>query len=242
MSAIETAPDVVATRTSRARPKRPATVAFGRAVLWLMVLLLGAVTLFPLASFTSRELGNWSLVQAEDEAIRAELSAEWPEKTSAARLETLAELGLQIQPQNEERSLLAATWATAKDPSRAGAWAIQAYLETRRAKQVNSAALEALSRSMDACPLCNQELIRWRFNFVLANWAAMPEPLRRRAFEHADILRWMGDNGEFLAEMRIKARQAGIPYDAYRSAVKTPVRSWDLEPLETRSAPAATGG
>jgi hypothetical protein len=241
MSAIETAPDVVATRTSKARPRRPAALAAGRAVLWLAALLLGVVTMLPITGFASRELQTWSLIQADDEAVRAELSSEWPETTSAAHLETLAELGLQIEPQAEERSLLAAKRATAKDPSRAGAWAIQAYLETKRAKQVNAAALEALARSMDACPLCNQDLIRWRFNFVLANWAAIPESLRRKAFEHADILRWTGDNGEFLAEMRVKARQAGIPFDAYRSAVKTPVRSWDLEPLEA-GALATTGG
>lgn len=241
MSAVETAPDVVATRTLKARPKRPATVALGRAVLWMAVLLVGILTLAPIAGFASRELKTWALVHADDRTIRSELAVEWPDRTSAAWLETLAELGLQIEPPNAERSMWAAMRATARDPSRAGAWAIQAYLETRRAKQVNAAALEALAKSMEVCPLCSQELIRWRFNFVLANWTAIPEPLRRKAFEHADILRWMGDNSEFLAEMRIKAKQAGIPYDAYRSEVNTPVRSWDLEPVETGSAPVAAG-
>ena len=56
---------------------------------------------------------------------------------------------------------------------------------------------------MDACPLCSDELISWRLNFVLANWGAIPEALRRKAFEHADLLRWVGPNTEFLAEMRI---------------------------------------
>ena len=158
---------------------------------------------------------------------------------AAAWLETLAELALQVEPQDTDHALMAAVRATRRDPSRAGAWALQAYLETRKAKQVNAAALDALSKSMAACPLCSQELIRWRFNFVLANWAAIPDGIRRQAFEHADILRWMGDNAQFLAEMRIKAQQAGIPYDEYRSAVDTPVRTWDLAPLETQTAPAA---
>lgn len=81
---------------------------------------------------------------------------------------------------------------------------------------------------MDACPLCSQELIAWRFNFVLANWTSIPDPLRRRAFEHADLLRWIGPNAEFLAEMRVKAKQNGIPFDEYRAAVATPVRTWDI--------------
>jgi hypothetical protein len=213
MSAVETAPDVVATRTLKARPKRPATVDLGRFVLWLVVLLVGVGTLLPITGFALRELKTWALVHADDQTIRSELAAEWPDRTSAAWLETLAELGLQIEPPNAERSMWAAMRATAKDPFRGGAWAIQ-------------------------------ELIRWRFNFVLANWTAVPEPLRRKAFEHADILRWMGDNSEFLAEMRIKAKQAGIPYDIYRSEVNTPVRSWDLEPVERRNAPggASTDG
>jgi hypothetical protein len=56
----------------------------------------------------------------------------------------------------------------------------------------------------------------------------MPEPMRRRAFEHADLLRWIGPNAEFLAEMRVKAKQNGIPFDDYRAAVETPVRTWDI--------------
>ncbi|HEX5007175.1 MAG TPA: hypothetical protein VFV70_08695 [Hyphomonadaceae bacterium] len=212
-----------------------------RAVIWVIVILSAAVTVIPVFAFASRELSTWSLIQADEPAIRADLASEWPRRASASWLETLAELALQIEPQDTEHALLAAVRATRRDESRAGAWALQAYLESRKAKQVNAATLEALSQSMAACPLCSQELIRWRFNFVLANWAAVPDDIRRKAFEHADILRWMGDNGEFLAEMRIKAMQAGIPYDAYRSAVNTPVRTWDLAPLEPPSAPVTSG-
>ena len=174
----------------------------------------------------------------DEPTIRSEFANPWPDRASAAWLETLAELGLQVEPQETERALQAAIRATARDPSRAGAWALQAYLESKRAGQVNAAALEALSKSMAACPLCSDELVRWRFNFVLANWAVIPDDIRRKAFEQADVLRWIGDNGEFLAEMRIKAKQAGIPFDEYRSAVNTPVRTWDLAPVEIRVTPA----
>ncbi len=232
-------PDVTAraTAASTAPKGLPNSLLAGRAMLWTAVLLVAAATLLPITAFTSRELKTWSLINADDSVVRAELSGIWPDRPSAAWLEALAELGLQVDPQDDERALRAAAGATARDPSRAGAWALQAYLETRRAKQVNAAALEALAKSMDACPFCSEELIRWRFNFVLANWASIPDELRRRAFEHADILRWMGDNGEFLAGMRIKARQAGIPFDEYRSAVNTPARTWDLAPLEPQTIP-----
>jgi hypothetical protein len=213
-----------------------------RVMAWTTVLLVAAFTLVPVAGLASRELKTWSLVHADEPAIRAELASAWPDRASGAWLETLAELALQVDPQDTDHAMKAAVRATARDPSRAGAWALQAYLETRRAKQVNAAALEALSKSMAACPLCSQELVRWRFNFVLANWTVIPDEIRRKAFEHADVLRWMGDNGEFLAEMRIKANQAGIPFDEYRSAVSTPARTWDLEPVEIQTAPAAAGG
>jgi hypothetical protein len=94
---------------------------------------------------------------------------------------------------------------------------------------------------MDACPFCDQALIRWRFNFVLANWAVMPEAVRLKAFEQADILRWAGDNAEFLVEMKVASRQAGIPFGALQSAVNTPWRSWDLEPLPSTASPQTQG-
>ena len=139
---------------------------------------------------------------------------------------------------------VAASRATELDTSRAHAWAQLAHLETRRASgKVNEAALNALTRSMDACPLCSEDLISWRFNFVLTNWNAIPDPLRRRAFEQADMLRWVGQHSEFLAEMRVKARQNGIPFDAYRAAVKTPARTWDIDPSAIAKAeqPATPG-
>jgi hypothetical protein len=236
-------PDVTTRAAAAATAPKgaPQSLQAGRAVLWAAILLVGAATLLPITAFASRELKTWSLVNADDATIRSELASVRAERASADWLETLAELGLEIEPQDAERAMRAAASATDKDPSRARAWALQAYLEYRRAKQVNPAVLEALSKSMAACPFCSEELVRWRFNFVLANWTAIPDDIRRNAFEQADILRWMGDNGEFLAEMRIKATQAGIPYDERRSAVNTPARTWDLAPLETRAAPTPAG-
>ena len=237
-------PEVTARASAAAKSPKglPNSLLAGRAMLWTAVLLIGAATLIPISGFAARELQTWSLVHADDQTVRNELSTVWPDRPSAAWLETLAELGLQIEPQETEQAMQAAARATGKDPSRAGAWALQAYLETNKAKQVNAKALDALSKSMAACPLCSEDLIRWRLNFVLANWTAIPDDMRRKAFEQADILRWMGDNGEFLAEMRIKAGQAGIPFDEYRSAVNTPVRTWDLAPAGAASALSLDSG
>lgn len=213
-----------------------------RAVLWTAVMLLAVASLVPISGFVLRELKTWSLIQADEQTIRIELNSAWPKTASAGWLEALAEFGLQVEPAEAGLAHAAAMRATAADPSRAGAWALLAHLESQRAKQVNGAALDALAKSMDACPLCSEELIRWRLNFVLANWNAVPDKLRRRAFEHADLLRWMGANGEFLAEMRVKAQRAGIPFEEYRSAVNTPARTWDLAPAGASGTPSPAAG
>jgi hypothetical protein len=118
-----------------------------------------------------------------------------PHSTSADRLETLSELSLQLPTPDTGSAYAAAQRTTQIDPSRAFAWANLAWLEMKRSSGVvNPATIDALTKSMNACPLCDEGLIRWRFNFVLANWQAMPEVLRRRVFEQADLLRWKGPN------------------------------------------------
>jgi hypothetical protein len=197
--------------------------------IWVVILVIGAGALVPLVVAAGRELAVYSLATAEDAAIAQRLEHELPDSASAAFLEGLSELHLAAGANNAERALHAARRAVEKDPGRPYAWATIAFLESREGTPPASA-FEALGKSMDACPVCSQDLIQWRLNFVLTHWKAAPEDLRRRAFEHADLLRWSGDSGEFLAEMRIKAIQAGIPFDDYRAAVNTPVRSWDIGP------------
>ncbi len=160
----------------------------------------------------------------------ARIQDEWVQSDWPDFLEVTAEQSLRTSPADEGAAYLAAKKAVALDPSRASAWAVLAYVEARQAGGINQPALDALGRSMAACPLCDQALIRWRFNFVLSNWNQIPDDMRRKAFEQADILRWVGQNAEFLAEMRYKAGLVGIPFDAYRTAVDTPARSWDISP------------
>jgi hypothetical protein len=213
-----------------ARQERSNTVLAGRAMMWTALLIIGVVTLIPIVRFAALELETWALLQADNAAVQRQLDSINPGFAPTDYLETLAELGVQGETENLEAAYLAAAQATKADPSRAHVWAQLAWLETHKSGKVTAAALDALVRSMNACPLCSQDLVRWRFNFVLANWGSVPDDLRRRAFEQADILRWIGQNREFLAEMRVKAVGAGIPFDDYRSAVATPVRTWDLTP------------
>ncbi|MBI1359039.1 MAG: hypothetical protein GC155_02020 [Alphaproteobacteria bacterium] len=209
----------------------------GRVLLWAGVLTAGILTLAPVANFISSQISDTSLAQASDETIREKLAERPPKSAPADYYETLGELALQIKPQQREASLRLMKQAVAVDPSRAFAWSNIAWLETEAAGRATPDAAKALTASMDACPLCDLGLVRWRFSFVLAHWNEMPESVRRAAFDQADILRWRGDNTEFLAAMRVKATAAGIPYDTYRNSVKTPVRTPDLGP-----APAAQTG
>lgn len=201
----------------------------GKAVAWISLCLLAAAAIAPMISLLNQEARAMQLLGASDAEVIDTLAADWSGQSNPDFLETLAELSLVLPKPDLASAEAAARAAVAADPSRAHVWARLVWLETQKTGgKVNPAALDALTRSMDACPLCDQKLIAWRFNFVLANWNSIPDPLRRRAFDHADLLRWIGPNAEFLAEMRVKARQNGIPFDAYRAAVETPVRTWDI--------------
>lgn len=239
---------VIAVAPKAAAPKRVRTRSrakrAGGFFLWVGLVAGGVAALAPIAHFTLQEVETRLLLYADDAAVINALEQDWPDYTSPDYLETLAELGLQMPVVDTGSAYVAAQRAAAIDPSRASVWARLAYLEMERADgKVNQESLDALVKSMDACPLCDQELIAWRFNFVLANWASMPEAVRRRAFEHADLLRWNGPNAEFLADMRAKAKQNGIPFDTYRQAVNTPARTWDIGPApQARVAKAAKPG
>ncbi|HEV7692617.1 MAG TPA: hypothetical protein VGO52_17400 [Hyphomonadaceae bacterium] len=212
---------------AQAKAKRSPGSA-GKAAYWTALIVGAALTILPIIRFAGQELETFSLLQSSDSVVKAELARGGAPGANTAYFEMLAELGSQPATRNDEAALALAARATSADPSRASAWAQLAWQEYLKAKSVSPASLDALRKSMEACPVCEQDLIRWRFNFVLANWDKIPEDLRKAAFEQADILRWVGQNREFLGDMRLKAVRAGIPFDAYRTAVNTPVRSFDL--------------
>lgn len=201
----------------------------GGLVIWAALLFLGVAAIPPMISLVRDEARTLSLLAASDAEILETLATDWSAGAPPALLEALSERSLLLPKPDFGSAEAAARKAVEADSTRAHVWARLAWLETQKiGGRVNDAVLEALTQSMDACPLCSQELIAWRFNLVLANWTSIPDPLRRRAFEHADLLRWIGPNAEFLAEMRVKAKQNGIPFDEYRRAVETPVRTWDI--------------
>lgn len=195
----------------------------------LMAVSVGAIV--PMAWFAWERIDAWVLANGTPAQTRAAMMRDWSDSRSPDYLEAIAEISLSQSVPDEGAAYAAAKRVVEIDPSRGFAWSTLAYLEVRNAGgKVNQAALDDLTRSMDVCPLCDQALIRWRLNFVLTHWSQMPESLRKRAFEHADLLRWVGEHSEFLAEMRFKAGLQGIPFDAYRTAVDTPARAWDIAP------------
>lgn len=207
---------------------RPPVLAgwLGRFGPMLAVLVIGGLGVAISLVLFWREAATLAHAAGQPARIESDwLQSDWPDF-----LEATAEQSLRASPPDESAAYVAAKRAVELDPSRASAWAILSYVEYRQARGIGPSVLDALAKSMAACPLCDQALIRWRFNFVLSHWDDMPEDLRRKAFEHADILRWMGQNAEFLAEMRYKAQLRDIPFDTYRAAVDTPARSWDLPP------------
>lgn len=200
----------------------------GATLVWLALMAVPVLALVPVLRTAADGLGEYALVHADPLVIEQALDAPLPADASAGYLEGLAEFAVMARPERTDTALSAVHAALALDDQRPFALAMLAYLVTSQEGEVSEEALGALSRSMDICGVCSADLVRWRFNFVLTNWQAIPEEMRRRAFEHADILRWTGNNAEFLAEMRVKANAAGIPFDTYRSEVNTPVRSWDI--------------
>jgi hypothetical protein len=210
----------------------------GKAMYWTALMIGAALTILPIIRFAGQELETFTLLQSADAVVKAELARGGPPGANTDYLEMLAELGSQEATRNDTAALELAARVAKADPSRASAWAQLAWQEYKKGGVISPASLDALRKSMEACPVCDQDLVRWRFNFVLANWDKAPEDLRKQAFEQADILRWMGQNAEFLGDMRLKALRAGIPFDAYRTAVNTPVRSFDLNTTPQAEASA----
>lgn len=231
-------PDFVAegvVRTRRRGASRPAPrsdkppTPVGTRAMWVLAIGLGAGSIAPMLAATAGQIQTYSLTQASAVDLQALLAAGPQDGASLDYLETLSEMALAMQPPENALALPVAERVVAIDPSRAFAWANIAWLKYLETHTVNSDVVAAIGRSMDACALCDQSLVRWRFNFVLANWDRFPEVMRQTAFEHADMLRWRGDNVEFLAEMRTRAVAKGIPFDAYRAGVKTPKPSWETQ-------------
>ena len=113
--------------------------------------------------------------------------------------------------------------AISQDNERPLAWAIMAFLDAKDAGSLSPAAITSLQRSFEICPLCdNQELLRWRLQFVLHHWDSAPEDIRKAVFEGADVLRWRYEDHDFLAEQDTYAITRSIPFDTYADGLTSP--------------------
>lgn len=144
-----------------AEPKPGVDLRLARIAAWFGLMALGVATMAPMLGFAWQNVTTWSLVNAGPAGVKAALASDWSTSNDPDFLETMAELSLAQPAPDEATAYVAAKRATQLDPSRASAWATLAYLETRQmGGTVNEAALDALTKSMDACPLCDQALIR----------------------------------------------------------------------------------
>lgn len=150
---------------------------------------------------------------------RADKSAEWVETASAIADQSADHDALAIQ-------LLKA--ALAENPYFPRGWALLAFLHTRDAGSFTAEAERALERSIEVCPLCSKELLRWRLTFVLEHWTNVSEDTRVAAFVGADLLRWWHLDYEYLSRVRTEALGRGIAFDTYRKKVNSPVRTNEI--------------
>lgn len=109
-------------------------------------------------------------------------------------------------------------------PDHYQAWALLAFLQRQSQGAYTDQVATALGRSFETCPYCSKSLLRWRFTFVLDNWAAVDEDTRLLAFSGADFLRWYHLDYTYLESVRIDAIARGLPFDAYRRKIDTPAR------------------
>lgn len=111
-----------------------------------------------------------------------------------------------------------------RNPLQADAMALLAYAHALEAGKADSATNQALRESFSLCLLCDEDLTRWRLEFVLAYWPGIDEDNRMSAFEGADFLRWWHLEYAYIDQLRDHAEARGTPFSEYQRKVATPVR------------------
>lgn len=169
-------------------------------------------------------------IQAGDADLASRADALLAERTvnhSPEWIATATQLSAEA-PTHDAQSIELLERALDEDPTRPKAWALLSYLYARRDGAFSPAAKAALQVSLEACGYCDHDLLEWRFNFVLQNWKAAPEPIRIAVFSGADFLRWWHLEYEYLRAVRTEAIALGIPFDTYRRRVGTHIRPNEL--------------
>jgi len=179
---------------------------------------------------------QWIVLNEEARAHRADidavsLAADILGNDRAATPETLVSLAerlVSLGPDQDDRAAALLDRALEADDGRPYAWTLLAYIETRRSGSFSARAREAFARSLDVCPLCDKDLLRWRLEFVITHWDEVPASLRADVFEGADFLRWWHLDAAFLQTQKERAAARGIPFADYQRAVNSPVRPHEI--------------
>lgn len=132
-------------------------------------------------------------------------------------------------PENDETARALLTRALEIDEGRPFAWTLLAFVETRRTGRFNEDAKQAFDRSLEVCPYCEKDLLRWRLEFIISHWDDVSAETRDRVFRGADFLRWWYMDHEFLQTQKERAAARGIPFVAYQRAVNSKVRPEEIE-------------
>ena len=135
-------------------------------------------------------------------------------------------------PESVELAKSLTAVAARKAPARPLTWAFMAYLEAYPMGKLGEAGTSAIRRSFEVCGYCDEDLIKWRLEFVLSHWADIDEDLKLSAFESADFLRWWHLEYDYLDALRASAEEAGIPFSEYQRKIRTPVRPNELPAAE----------
>lgn len=202
----------------------------GARALWASVMLAAVALAGAAGSAALGRVEEYRLSRMTDPEFAAALAAP-PQRPSVDWLEYASERALLLSSPDVAQSRRLALAAVEADPKRAFAWARLAYLDAHNGT-AGPAVFEHLQRSIDACPACDESLIRWRLNFVLKHWDAAPEAIRTAVFSHAAALAPSPVNEDFLASARIRSNAAGLPFDASLAAALAEVKG---------AAPAAPG-
>jgi hypothetical protein len=201
---------------------------------WRMV--LGGLIFLGFLVLLALSVRQWMVLSEEARAHRSNLDAvslaenilENDRQASPETLVSLAERLVSLGPQQDGRAATLLDRALEVDSGRPYAWTLLAYIETRRSGSFSPRAREAFARSLEVCPLCERDLLRWRLEFIITHWDEVPASIRADVFKGADFLRWWHLDAAFLQTQKERAAARGIPFSDYQRAVNSPVRPHEI--------------
>jgi|GEM_PF-1532135 len=199
-------------------------------------LAMGVLVFLVFLALLALAVREWLVLDAESRVGSADLDAvslaqEISEEGRSVTPETLVSLAerlVELGPDHDDRAREFLLRALARDEGRPYAWTLLAFVETRRTGMFSAEARDAFARSVQVCPLCEKDLLRWRLEFVITHWDEVPASIRADVFQGADFLRWWHLDADFLQTQKERAAARGIPFADYQRAVNSPVRPHEI--------------